>query len=79
MHRDGQAALAAFWPHEDAQCCRLLRASESVWAGQRWNGQVAGARDTVYGSDGSELDACGSLSARRYRVRPTVLGSVHEP
>lgn len=27
-HADGLAALAAFWPHEDAQRCCLLRTSE---------------------------------------------------
>jgi hypothetical protein len=44
------------WPHFGRT--RTLNAAaycapvSTVWAGQQWNGQVAGARDTVYGSDG---------------------------
>lgn len=28
VHSGGLAALAAFWPHEDAQRCHLMRTSE---------------------------------------------------
>ena len=53
------------WPHFGHT--RTLNAAayyalvSTVWAGQQWNGQVAGARNTVYGS------ALGTAGAAPYR------------
>src|ERR1039457_3392324 len=40
--------LATFWPPNDAAYCAPV---SSILARQQRNGQVAGAHDTVYGSD----------------------------
>jgi hypothetical protein len=48
--------VALFWPYNDAQRRHLRAQLTRISAGQRRNGQVAGARDTVYGSEGRQLE-----------------------
>jgi len=61
----GSRCLAAFWPHGDDQHCRLLRTSEWHLGRSAVNGQVADARDTVYGSEGWGFESlCSAISSR---------------
>jgi len=41
----------------------------TVWAGQQWNRQVAGARDTVYGSDDRDQHGTSAVQQRSTATR----------
>jgi hypothetical protein len=43
--------LAAFWPHNGAQRCRLLRIGEYDFSRSMGSAQVADATVDLYGSD----------------------------
>jgi hypothetical protein len=75
------AALAAFWPHNDAQRCHLLRTSERYFGRSAPEWQVADACDTVYGSEGWGFESLRARPSERAQLTglPPVAGPLLLP